>query len=153
MLYTMSEKDEVVMVIDKAHFIVKLHTSVLEVDLKEGVRKKLEDAMESHPHLRESIGLLFQTMVPLDVPLKDIEAAIVDKKGRTKIVIRRRRDITIPLEPDESKRLVEKLNELIPIEKARAAQELRDEEEAEKEVEPTRADVESEEYRTRAGRI
>jgi hypothetical protein len=149
----MSQKDEMVMVIDKAHFIVKLHTSLLEVDLKEGVRKKLEDAIESHPHLRESIGLLFQTMVPLDVPLKDIEAAIVDKKGRTKIVIPRRRDITIPLEPDESKRLVEKLNELIPIEKARAAQELRDEEKAEKELEPARADMQSEEYRTRAGRI
>jgi hypothetical protein len=149
----MSQKDEIVMAIDKAHFIVKLHTSLLEVDLKEGVRKKLEDAIESHPHLRESIGLLFQTMVPLDVPLKDIEAAIVDKKGRTKIVIPRRRDITIPLEPDESKRLVEKLNELIPIEKARAAQELRDEEKAEKELEPARADMQSEEYRTRAGRI
>jgi hypothetical protein len=149
----MSQKDEMVMVIDKAHFIVKLHTSLLEVDLKEGVRKKLEDAMESHPHLRESIGLLFQTIIPLDVPLKDIEAAIVDKKGRTKIVIPRRRDITIPLEPDESKRLVEKLNELIPIEKARAAQELRDEEKAEKELEPARADMQSEEYRTRAGRI
>lgn len=149
----MSQKDEIVMVIDKAHFIVKLHTSLLEVDLKEGVRKKLEDAIESHPHLRESIGLLFQTLVPLDVRLRDIEAAIVDKKGRTKIVIPRRRDITIPLEPDESKRLVEKLDELIPIEKARAAQELRDEEKAEKELEPQRADMQSEEYRTRAGRI
>jgi len=142
-----------VMIIDKAHFIVKLHTSLLEVDLKEGARKKLEDVIESHPHLRESIGLLFQTIIPLDVPLKDIEAAIVDKKGHTKIVIPRRRDITIPLEPDESKRLVEKLNELIPIEKARATQELRGEEEAEKDLEPARADMESEEYRTRAGRI
>jgi hypothetical protein len=149
----MSQRDEVVMVIDKPHFTVKLHTSILEVDLKEGARKKLEEAVESHPHLRDSIGLLFQTIVPLDVPLKDIEAAIVDEKGRTKIVIPRRRDITIPLEPDESRRLVEKLNELIPIEKARATQELRDSMKAEKELEPTRADIESEEYRDRAGRI
>lgn len=149
----MSQRDEAVMVIDKPHFTVKLHTSLLEVDLKEGARKKLEEAVESHPHLRDSIGLLFQTIVPLDVPLKDIEAAIVDEKGRTKIVIPRRRDITIPLEPDESRRLVEKLNELIPIEKARAAQELRDAGKAEKELEPTRADIESEEHRDRAGRI
>jgi hypothetical protein len=149
----MSQRDEVVMNIDKPHFTVKLHTSILEVDLKEGARKKLEEALESHPHLRDNIGLLFQTIVPLDVPLKDIEAAIVDEKGRTKIVIPRRRDITIPLEPDESRRLVEKLNELIPIEKARAAQELRDSMKAEKELEPTRADIESEEYRDRAGRI
>jgi hypothetical protein len=149
----MSQRDEVVMIIDKPHFTVKVHTSILEVDLKEGARKKLEEAVESHPHLRDSIGLLFQTIVPLDVPLKDIEAAIVDEKGRTKIVIPRRRDITIPLEPDESRRLVEKLNELIPIEKARAAQELRDAGKAEKELEPARADMESEEYRDRAGRI
>jgi hypothetical protein len=149
----MSQRDEVVMIIDKPHFTVKVHTSILEVDLKEGARKKLEEAVESHPHLRDSIGLLFQTIVPLDVPLKDIEAAIVDEKGRTKIVIPRRRDITIPLEPDESRRLVEKLNELIPIEKARATQELRDSMKAEKELEPTRADIESEEYRDRAGRI
>ena len=149
----MSQKDETVMVIDKPHFTVKLHTSLLEVDLKQGARKKLEDAMESHPHLRDSIGLLFQTLVPVDVPLKDIETAIVDKKGHTKIVIPKRRDITIPLEPDESKKLVEKLNELIPIEKQRAAQELREEQKAEREAEPARAKLESEEYRDRAGRI
>lgn len=149
----MSQTDETVMIIDKPHFTVKLHTSILEVDLKEGARKKLEEAVESHPHLRDSIGLLFQTIVPLDVPLKDIEAATVDEKGHTKIVIPKRRDIIIPLEPDESRKLVEKLNELIPIEKARATQELRDSQKAEKEVEPSRATMESEEYRDRAGRI
>ncbi len=149
----MSQIDETVMVIDKAHFIVKLHTSLLEVDLKEGARRKLEEAVESHPHLRDSIGLLFQTIIPLDVRLRDIEAAIVDEKGHTKIVIPRRRDIHIPLELDESTRLVEKLNELIPIEKARAKQEQRESQKAEKELEPNRADLESEEYRDRTGRI
>jgi hypothetical protein len=85
--------------------------------------------------------------------LKDIEAAIIDKKGHTKIVIPRRRDLTIPLEPDESKRLVEKLNELIPLEKARAEQESLDEQKYEKELEPQREELESEEYKSRAGRI
>jgi hypothetical protein len=149
----MSQIDETVMVIDKEHFIVKLHTSLLEVDLKEGARRKLEEAIESHPHLRDSIGLLFQTIIPLDVRLRDIEAAIVDEKGQTKIVIPKRRDIHIPLELDESTRLVEKLNELIPIEKARAKQEQRESQKAEKELEPNRADLESEEYRDRTGRI
>jgi hypothetical protein len=149
----MSQIDETVMVIDKAHFVVKLHTSLLEVDFKEGARRKLEEAVESHPHLRDSIGLLFQTIIPLDVRLRDIEAAIVDEKGQTKIVIPRRRDIHIPLELDESTRLVEKLNELIPIEKARAKQEQRESQKAEKELEPNRADLESEEYRDRTGRI
>lgn len=149
----MSQTDEMVMVIDKPHFVVKLHTSLLEVDLKEGARKKLEDVIEAHPHLRESIGLLFQTIIPLDVPLKDIQKAMVDKNGHTKIVIPRRRDISIPLEPDESQRLVDKLNELIPVEKARATQELRDAEKAEKELEPTRAEMESDAYRETTGRI
>ena len=149
----MSEKDEMIMVFDKPHFTVKLHTSLLEVDLKEGARKKLEDVIESHPHLRDSIGVLFQTLVPLDVQLKDIEKAIVDSKGQTKIMIPKRRDITIPLELSESQKLVEKLNELIPIEKRRAAEELREEQKEEKQVEPQREDIEYEEYRDRAGRI
>jgi len=113
-------EEDVVMVIEKPHFKVKLHSSLLEVDLKEGVRKELEDVLEAKPALRESLGFLFQTIVPLDVPLKDIESAVVDKKGQVKITIPSRRDITIPLESKESKRLVDKLNELIPVEKERA---------------------------------
>ena len=115
----MTEED-IVMVIEKPHFKVRLHSDVLEVDLKEGVKKELEDVLEAKPALRESLGFLFQTIVPLDVPLKDIESAVVDKNGRVKIIIPSRRDITIPLASKESKRLVDKLNELIPIEKERA---------------------------------
>ena len=151
MSYTLSE--DTVMSFDKPHFVVKLHTSLLKVDLKEGFRRKLEEFAESSPHMRETLGFLFQTVIPLDVPLKDIDAAIVDQKGHVKVMIPTRRDITIPLEPDESKRLVEKLNELIPIEKARAAEELRDGQKAEREFEPTRAKMESEAYRETSGRI
>ena len=114
----MATKD-LVMLIDKPHFTVKLHQSLLEVDLKEGVKKKLEDFVEATPTLRGSLGFLFQNVIPLDVPLKDIESVELDKKGRVKIVIPNRRDITIPLEPDESKKLIDKLNDLIPIEKQR----------------------------------
>ena len=149
----MSEKDEIVMVIDKEHFTVKLHTSLLEVDFKEGARKKLEDAIESHPRLRESIGLLFQTVVPLDIRLKDIEAVRLDENGQVQIVVPHRRDLHIPLEPDESVKLMEKLNELIPIERAKAALKSEDEQKHEKELEPEREDIESEEYSSRIGRI
>lgn len=106
--------EKLVMLIDKPHFAVKLHEDTLEVDLKAGVKKELEDAVESHPLLRESIGVLFQTIVPLDVALKDIQSAEVDKKGHLKIVLPLRRDIIIPLEAKESKKVAEKLNELIP---------------------------------------
>jgi len=111
--------EDLVMMIDKPHFTVKLHRSLLEVDLKEGVKKKLEDVVEANPTLRGSLGFLFQNVIPLDVSLKDIESVELDEKGRVKIIIPHRKDITIPLEPDESRKLIGKLNELIPIEKQR----------------------------------
>jgi hypothetical protein len=113
-------EEDIVMLIDKPHFKVKLHSAVLEVDLKEGLREELERVLEAKPAIRDSLGFLFQTIVPLDVPLRNIESATVDKKGQVKITIPSRRDITIPLESEESERLVDKLNELIPLEKERA---------------------------------
>lgn len=108
--------------IDKPHFIVKLHEDLLEVDLKESARKALEDVVEAHPVLRESLGVLFQTVIPLDVALSSIESVKVDDKGRLKVVIPLRRDLLIPLEHDESERLAEKLNELIPLAKLKEAE-------------------------------
>jgi len=105
------------MVIDKKHFTVKLHRTLLEVDLKEGARKELEDALEAKSALRGSVGFLFQNIIPLDVPLKNIELVTRDDKGRVKIKIPHRKDITIQLEQEEAKKLVKKLNELIPVEK------------------------------------
>jgi hypothetical protein len=116
------DSEDLVMVIDKPHFIVKLHKTLLEVDLKEGVRKKLEDFVESDPHLRESLGVLFQTVIPLDVQLKHIETVwLNEKKGEVQIIIPYRRDLHIPLEKEEAQRLVDKLNEMIPVEKAKEA--------------------------------
>jgi hypothetical protein len=111
-----------VLMIDKPHFVVKLHEDMLEVDLKEGTRKALEDMVEAHPVLRESLGVLFQTVIPLDIALSSIESVKVDDKGQLKLVIPLRRDILIPLEHDESEKLAEKLNELIPSAKLRAAE-------------------------------
>jgi hypothetical protein len=113
---TVTTKD-LIMVIDKPHFTVKLHQSLLELDLKEGAKKELEEIVEANPLLRGSLGYLFQNVIPLDVPLKDIESVDQDEKGKVKITIPRRRDITIPLDPVESKKLVAKLRELVPIEK------------------------------------
>lgn len=113
----MTTKD-LVMVIDKPQFTVKLHQSLLELDLKEGVKKELEEVVEANSLLRGSLGYLFQNVIPLDVLLKDIESVNQDE-GNVKISIPRRRDITIPLDPVESEELVAKLHELIPIEKQR----------------------------------
>jgi hypothetical protein len=116
------DSEDLVMVFDKPHFTVKLHQTLLGVDLKEGVRKKLEDFVESNPHMRESLGVLFQTVIPLDVQLKNITAVSLNEKGHVKIVIPHRRDITIPLEKDEAIKLADKLNELIPVEQAKEAE-------------------------------
>ena len=118
--------------IDKPHFIVKLHEDYLELDLKEGAKKELEDIVEAHPGLRESIGILFQTIIPLDVALHEIEEVEVDKKGHLKIAIPLRRDIIIPLDSNESKRLADKMNELIPLAKQEEAGHARARDEAAK---------------------
>ena len=146
----MSSKD-VILVIKKPHFTVKLHESVLEVDLKEGLKKELEDVLEAKPILRENLGFLFQTVIPLDVALKHIESVNVDKKGRVKISIPHRRDIIIPLARTESKKLVDKLNELIPVEKQKELERLQAAERAraEREAERAKGELAAEELRRR----
>jgi hypothetical protein len=100
-------------------FLVKLHPTHLEVDLQKGTRKKLEDAIEAHPRLKESLGFLLQYVIHLDVALKDVEKVEFDKKKHVRIMIPNRRDITIPLEQKEAIKLINELNELIPQEKQR----------------------------------
>lgn len=109
--------EDIVMTIEKPHFKIRLHKSLLEVDLKEGIRHELERALESSQIIRENLGFLFQTIMPLDVQLKDIESVNVDEKGKLKIVTPLRRDLVVPLKPSEAKELAYKLNILIPIEK------------------------------------
>jgi len=116
------ESDELIMAFDKPHFSVKLYETLLKVDFKEGARKRLESFVESNPHLRESLGLLFQMVVPLDVPIKNIETARISEEGKVQIVIPHRRDLHFILEKDEAEKLVDKLNELIPVEKAKEAE-------------------------------
>ena len=135
----MSRTDELVMTIDKPHFVVKLHKTLLEVDVKEGIRKELEAVVEARPRLRESLGLLFQSVIPLDVRLRDIESVGLDNKGRVKVKIPMRKDIVIPLDMTESQQLIDKLNDLIPPEKEKAAKKAEEEQKAEEELRGKRA--------------
>ncbi len=141
--------EDIVMTIDKLHFTVKLRATQLEVDIKDGARQELEKLLEAKPAFRDSVGLLFQTAVPLDVRLRDIRSIGLDEKGRVKIDIPRRKDLTIPLDQEESKRLIDKLNELIPPEKERAQ---KDAEEAKK-TEALRAQRSTNEKEVGRGRI
>src|SRR5216683_2391716 len=79
--------DGILMIIEKHHLRVKLHPRLLEVDLTDGLRGYLEDLAESRQAVRETLGFLFQTIIPLDVPLGEIQSTGLDEKGRVKIVI------------------------------------------------------------------
>jgi len=110
---------QALLVIDKPHLTVKLYEKMLKIDLKGGFKNELEEALENTPVLRETIGSMLAIFAPLHVRLCDIESAQMDKQGKITIKLPRHRDVTIPLEPKEAKKLVDKLNELIPIEKER----------------------------------
>jgi hypothetical protein len=113
---------------------------MLKVDLKEGARKDLERLVEANAVLRDSLGWVFQTLVPLDVNLEQIEKVDHDSSGKVNIKIPHRRDVHIPLDPLESEKLVTKLNELIPIEKKRALERKQLGQEAQRQEERGRAE-------------
>ncbi|TMI47895.1 hypothetical protein E6H20_10220, partial [Candidatus Bathyarchaeota archaeon] len=58
-----------VLMLDKPHFQVKLHSDLLKVDLKDGALRELEKLAEARPALRDTLGWMFQTIIPLDVHL------------------------------------------------------------------------------------
>ena len=130
-----------VFMLDKPHFQVKLHSDLLKVDLKEGARAEIEKLAEARPALRDTIGWVFQTIIPLDVHLWEIEKVTVEPSGKVNIRIPHRRDIHIPLEPLEAERLVEKMNELIPVEKERRVERQLAEQAAERDRERQKADT------------
>lgn len=110
-------KATLVLEIDKPHFTVKLYENLLNIDLKGGIKNEIEEALENKPILRETIGAILSIFAPLHVRLCDIDSVYAEKTGKVKIVLPHRRDVDIPLELKEAKRLVSKLNQLIPKEK------------------------------------
>ena len=150
----MAAKDEdVVMMIDKPHFKVVLYKSVLKLDLKEGIRSELEKALESRGIIRESIGFLFQNIVPLDVPLRNIDSVEVDEEGQVKIVIPLRRDLHIPLTPKEAEELADKMNDLISIEKEKMIEEMQESAKETVEADKQKAEGYEEETKWKLGRV
>lgn len=130
-----------VLMLDKPHFQVKLHSDLLKVDLKDGALRELEKLAEARPALRDTLGWMFQTIIPLDVHLWEIEKVTVEPSGNVNIRIPHRKDIHIPLEPPEAERLVEKMNELIPIEKERRVERQRAEQAAERDQDKQKTDA------------
>lgn len=116
---------EIILQFDRPHFIVKLHKTWLEVDLKEGLKKEVESILEWKPALRESLGFLVQTLIPLDVSLADIQSVRHNGKGAVHIVIPHRKDLDIKLTPEEAKIFVPRLQECMGDEKVKLVRELK----------------------------
>ena len=115
---------KVVLKIEKPHFTIRLYEDQMQVDMKGSVRNDIEEALENKPVLRQTIGALLGMFVPLHVRLSHIDSARMNDKGEVKLVLPLHRDFVIPLEPKEAKELVQKLNELIPEEKAKEVERL-----------------------------
>ncbi|MEM3578373.1 MAG: hypothetical protein QXX51_08030 [Candidatus Bathyarchaeia archaeon] len=109
----MSEKS-VLVEIDKPHFTVRLYEKALIIDVKGTLKDEIEEALENKPILRETLGRIIGIFAPLHIRLSDIGSVSMDKMGSVKIHLPHHRDVVISLEPKEAKRLVNKLNELIP---------------------------------------
>jgi hypothetical protein len=106
---------DVILEIDHPHLVIRLSEDYLGIDVKGSFKDKVEEALGSTPILKD----VFDLFVPLHVRLCDMDLARIEETGKVKIALRHRRDITLPLGADEAKRLVDKLNELIPAAKAR----------------------------------
>jgi hypothetical protein len=103
--------------IDKPHFTVRLYENMLKIDLKGRIRNEIEEALENKPVLRETIGGILSIFAPLHLRISDIDHVQMNETGKVKIFLPRHRDVNIPLQPNEAKKLVNKLNELIPVQK------------------------------------
>ena len=99
------------------HLTVSLDENFLKIDLKGSLKNDIVEALERKPILKETIGGLLGVFVPLRVHLTDISSVRVNEKGRVQVYLPHRRHVLIPLERGDSEKLVDKLNELVPLAK------------------------------------
>jgi len=110
-------RSNVVFEVEYEHFTVRLYENMLRIDLKGSFRNELEEALENKPLLKQTLGGILGIFAPLHVHLIDIDSAGADKTGKVKIKLPHHRDITIPLKPEDAEKIVEKLNQMIPVAK------------------------------------
>jgi hypothetical protein len=103
-----------VLEVENPHFTIRLYENLLRIDVKGSFKNEIEEALENKPVLKETIGGLLSMFVPLHIRLSDIDSVCMDETGKVKISLQHRRDIIIPLEHKDARKLVDKLNQLIP---------------------------------------
>jgi len=102
-----------VLEIDRPHFKVRLYENLLKIDLKGSFKNEIEEALENKPVLKETVGGILGIFVPLHIRLRDMRSVNVDETGKVRINLSLHRDIDIPLEREDGKRLADELNQLI----------------------------------------
>jgi len=125
----------VILEIDKPHFTIRLYKNMLKIDLKGTLKNEIEEALENKPSLRETLGHILGIFAPLHIRLCDIDKVKMEKTGNVKIILPHHRDVVIPLETRYAKKLVDKLNELIPEEKEKELERIMGEQKLQKIVE------------------
>jgi hypothetical protein len=109
--------------VENPRLTIRLYENMLRIDLKGSLKNEIEEALENKPVLRETIGSVLGIFAPLHIRLSDIDSVHIDEKGKIKVILPHRRDVVIPLELKDGKRLLEKLNQLIPEAKTRELKE------------------------------
>jgi len=112
-----------VLEVENPRLTIRLYENMLRIDLKGSFKNEIEEALENKPVLRETIGSVLGIFAPLHIRLSDVDSVHMDETGKIKINLPHRRDVVIPLELKDGKRLLEKLNQLIPEAKTRELKE------------------------------
>lgn len=136
----MLDKLDLIMKIDKKNFSVMLYESLLKVEPNKSIVHKLEEALENKPVLKDTLNEILHVFAPFHVRLSQINKVSADKKGNVTLTIPQHRNVTIPLSLEESKKLVEKLNQLIPKEREKALERYIAKRQLEKEAESEERD-------------
>jgi hypothetical protein len=61
----------VVLKIDKPHFMVELHETMLKIDLKEDAENEIKEGVETKSPLGQILGKILNMFAPLHVRLND----------------------------------------------------------------------------------
>lgn len=109
--------------VENPRLAIRLYENLLRIDLKGSFKNEIEEALENKPVLRETIGSVLGIFAPLHIRLSDVDSVHMDETGKIKLILPHRRDVVIPLEPKDGKRLLDKLNQLIPEAKTRELKE------------------------------
>jgi hypothetical protein len=109
--------------VENPRLTIRLYENMLRIDLKGSFKDEIEEALENKPVLRETIGGVLGMFAPLHIRLSDVDSVRMDETGKIKVILPHRRDVVIPLEPKDGKRLLDMLNQLIPKAKNRELKE------------------------------